>query len=181
MSAREPIAQEAYNSMAEAYAARVDTKPHNAYYERPATLSLLPDIRGKRVLDAGCGPGVYAEWLAESGAEVVAFEANDKMVELARQRLVDRAQVVQASLEHSLDFLADGSFDVVLSALAMDYVEDWGAAFGEFYRHRPRPPARATAGYLAGDLPAGERGLGGDCSESRKGTWGERVWILSKK
>ncbi|HET91353.1 MAG TPA: class I SAM-dependent methyltransferase, partial [Chloroflexi bacterium] len=73
MSAREPIAQEAYNSMAEAYAARVDTKPHNAYYERPATLSLLPDIRGKRVLDAGCGPGVYAEWLAESGAEVVAF------------------------------------------------------------------------------------------------------------
>ncbi|WP_279387450.1 hypothetical protein [Rubrobacter taiwanensis] len=30
-------------------------------YERPATLSLLPDVAGKRVLDAGCGPGVYSE------------------------------------------------------------------------------------------------------------------------
>jgi hypothetical protein len=63
------VAIEAYERLAEAYAARVDTKPHNAYYERPATLSLLPDVAGKRVLDAGCGPGVYSEWLAERGAE----------------------------------------------------------------------------------------------------------------
>ena len=52
---KRPIAQAAYDEMAEAYAARIETKPHNAYYERPATLSLLPDVRGKRVLDAGCG------------------------------------------------------------------------------------------------------------------------------
>jgi hypothetical protein len=52
-----------YDELAEAYAARVETKPHNAYYERPATLSLLPDVKGKRVLDAGCGPGVYTGWL----------------------------------------------------------------------------------------------------------------------
>jgi 2-polyprenyl-3-methyl-5-hydroxy-6-metoxy-1,4-benzoquinol methylase len=52
-----PIALEAYEELAESYAALVDTKPHNALYERPATLSLLPEVRGKRVLDAGCGPG----------------------------------------------------------------------------------------------------------------------------
>jgi hypothetical protein len=43
---------DAYEALAESYAARVDTKPHNAYCERPATLSLLPAIGGKRVLDA---------------------------------------------------------------------------------------------------------------------------------
>jgi len=53
---------EAYETLAERYAVLVDTKPENAYYERPATLSLLRDMRGKRVLDAGCGPGSYAEW-----------------------------------------------------------------------------------------------------------------------
>ena len=51
-----PIALEAYEILAEAYASVVDTKPHNAYYERPATLSLLPEVRRKRVLDASA-PG----------------------------------------------------------------------------------------------------------------------------
>ena len=81
----QPVAQEAYDILPEAYAAVVDTKPHNTDYERPATLSLLPDVKGKRVLDAGCGPGVYAEWLVNRGAEVVALDANAKMVKLARQ------------------------------------------------------------------------------------------------
>ena len=33
---KEPIALAAYDALAESYAALVDTKPHNAYYERPA-------------------------------------------------------------------------------------------------------------------------------------------------
>ena len=48
-----PIALAAYEKLAERYAALIDTKPHNAYYERPAMLSLLPKIQGKHVLDAG--------------------------------------------------------------------------------------------------------------------------------
>jgi ubiquinone/menaquinone biosynthesis C-methylase UbiE len=131
---KKPVAQDAYDVLAEAYAARVDTKPHNAYYERPATLSLLPDVEGKRVLDVGCGPGVYAEWLVDRGAGVVAFDANAKMVRLARERLGSKAQVVQANLEQPLDFLADDSFDIVLCPLVMDYVKDWGRVFKEFYR-----------------------------------------------
>jgi ubiquinone/menaquinone biosynthesis C-methylase UbiE len=129
-----PVAQDAYNALAEAYAAVVDTKPHNAYYERPATLSLLPDVKGKWVLDVGCGPGVYAEWLVAHGAQVVAFDANRKMVRLARQRLGDKAQVVLANLEAPLDFLADGSFDVVVCPLVMDYIKDWESPFKEFHR-----------------------------------------------
>lgn len=68
----EPIALEAYEKLAERYAALIDTKAENAYYERPATLSLLPDVKGKRVLDAGCGSGLYSEWLLDHGAEVEA-------------------------------------------------------------------------------------------------------------
>jgi SAM-dependent methyltransferase len=129
-----PIAQEAYNALAEAYAALVDTKPHNAHYERPATLSLLPDVLGKRVLDAGCGPGVYAEWLADRGADVVALDANPRMIELARARLGDSAHVVHANLDHPLSFLTEASFDIVISPLVIDYVRDWEAVFREFYR-----------------------------------------------
>jgi SAM-dependent methyltransferase len=129
-----PIALDAYEALAEAYAARVDTKPHNAYYERPATLSLLPDVAGKRVLDAGCGPGVYAEWLVDRGADVVAFDVSVKMVAFAEKRLGGRAEILRADLDQPLDFLEDGSFDIVLSALALDYVRNLGTTFREFRR-----------------------------------------------
>jgi len=128
-----PVALEAYEALAERYAALIDTKPHNAYYERPATLSLLPDVGGQHVLDAGCGPGAHAEWLVSNGARVVALDVSPKMVRLARERLGDRAEVLQADFGRPLAF-ADQSFDIVVSALAMDYVADWAAVFREFYR-----------------------------------------------
>jgi 2-polyprenyl-3-methyl-5-hydroxy-6-metoxy-1,4-benzoquinol methylase len=74
-----PLPQDAYDKIADAYAAITDTKPHNAYYERPATKSLIGDVRNKSILDIGCGPGAYSEWLADNGARVVAVDANEKM------------------------------------------------------------------------------------------------------
>jgi 2-polyprenyl-3-methyl-5-hydroxy-6-metoxy-1,4-benzoquinol methylase len=56
-----------YDSIARRYAAKIDERPWNAPYERPATLALLPDVNGKDVLDAGCGHGWYADWLARKG------------------------------------------------------------------------------------------------------------------
>ena len=129
-----PIALDAYEVLAEAFAAVVDTKPHNAYYERPATISLLPEVKGKRVLDAGCGPGVYSEWLIEHGAEVVAVDASPKMVKLAKQRLGKKADVRQANLAEPLPSLESSSFDLVVSPLVLDYIQDWRSTFAEVYR-----------------------------------------------
>jgi SAM-dependent methyltransferase len=129
-----PIALDAYEALADRYAALVETKAENAYIERPATLSLLPDVKEKRVLDAGCGPGVYAEWLVDQGAEVVGVDVSPKMVALAAQRLGSKAEIRRADLADSLDFLEDASFDVVLAALVVDAVEDWTGLFGEFSR-----------------------------------------------
>jgi SAM-dependent methyltransferase len=56
------------------------------------------------------------------------------MVELARQRLRQRAVVMRANLEEPLNFLETESFDVIISALALDYVRDWSALFREFFR-----------------------------------------------
>lgn len=128
------IAYDAYEKLADAYAERIDTKPHNAYLERPTTLSLLPDVEGKRVLDAGCGPGVYAEWLVEHGAEVVAVDASPKMIGHARERLGDSVELRLHDLREPLGFLGDCSVDLVLASLAMDYIEDWAPVFREFRR-----------------------------------------------
>lgn len=131
---RRPLALDAYERLADAYAAHVNTKPHNAYYERPATLSLLPDVAGLRVLDAGCGPGAYSEWLVRHGARVVAIDASPRMLEHARERAGDAVQFHQANLEGDLPFLEDASFDLVVAPLVMDYVADWSLLLGTFHR-----------------------------------------------
>jgi 2-polyprenyl-3-methyl-5-hydroxy-6-metoxy-1,4-benzoquinol methylase len=50
-----------------------------------------PDVGGKDVLDAGCGPSWYADWLASNGARVVAIDCSLHMVSLADDRLGGRA------------------------------------------------------------------------------------------
>ena len=129
-----PIALEAYEALAERYARAIDSKPENAFYEMPATLSLLPDVNGKRVFDAGCGPGRYAEWLVEHGAIVTAVDASPKMVKLAQKRLRGRAEIECADLSRPLAFLQDESFDIVLCPLVLDYLRDWVAVLREFHR-----------------------------------------------
>ena len=51
-----------YEGKAHKYARKVDISPYNAYYERPAVVSLLLDVENANVLDAGCGSGRYAEY-----------------------------------------------------------------------------------------------------------------------
>ncbi|MCH8877784.1 MAG: methyltransferase domain-containing protein [Chloroflexi bacterium] len=101
---REPVALQAHEALAESYAKLIDTKADNALCERPATLSLLPDVKGKQVLDAGCGPGVYSELLVRRGAEVIAIDVSPAMVELAKARLGERVRVLQVNLEEPLTF-----------------------------------------------------------------------------
>jgi len=136
---KSPIALSAYEMLAESYASHIDTKPHNAYYERPATLSLLPEVKGKRILDAGCGPGVYSEWLADHGAEVLGLDISPKMVEFAKKRVGGKATILQADIGQPLSFLKNMTFDIILSTLALDYVRDWDSVFREFFRvlHQP--------------------------------------------
>lgn len=138
MTDHRSLGEQNYEQFADRYAAMVETKPHNAYYERPATLSLLPDVRGLQVLDAGCGPGIYTEWLLDHGASVVACDVTPRMVELTRQRVKDRADsratILQADLSQPLTFAADNTFDLVICPLVLDYLKDWEPTFREYHR-----------------------------------------------
>lgn len=53
---------------------------YNAHLERPSMLSMLPDLKGKSVLDLGCGPGVYAEHFMNHGATVTASDISPDMI-----------------------------------------------------------------------------------------------------
>jgi SAM-dependent methyltransferase len=123
-----------YEGNARKYAETVDTRPWNAYFERPAVVSLLPPIANATVLDAGCGSGWYAEYLIDHGAKVTAFDFNADFVELTRARVGDRAKVLQADLAEPLSFAHDQEYDLVLCPLVMRYLKDWEPTLVEFHR-----------------------------------------------
>jgi SAM-dependent methyltransferase len=123
-----------YDAMAAAYAADNARSAYNAYYERPATIGLLGDVGGHRVLEAGCGAGQLTAWLADHGAVVIAFDVSPALAELARRAVTGRAEVLVADLAQPLSFAQGGSFDLIVASLVMHYVRDWHAVLGEFRR-----------------------------------------------
>lgn len=57
---------------------------------RATLLDWLPqDLRGRKVLDAGCGTGALAVEAARRGAHVVAIDLSPTLVQLARERMPD--------------------------------------------------------------------------------------------
>jgi len=73
-----------YDSFAAGYARTNDSGLFNAHYARPAMVRLAGDVRGRRVLDAGCGSGPLTEDLRARGAVVSGFDASRAMLDLAR-------------------------------------------------------------------------------------------------
>ncbi len=122
-----------YDSFAGAYTAESDAGIQNAYYERPAILALAGDVTGRRILDAGCGSGPLFAALRDRGAIVTGFDTSTGMLELARRRLGDGADLRVADLGSPLPF-PDGAFDDVIASLVLHYLEDWGPALAELRR-----------------------------------------------
>ncbi len=123
----------AYDAMGRNYQRHAADSAYNAHYDRPAVLAALGPVRGLRVLDAACGPGLYTQELLARGAVVVAFDASPVMVDLARTQIAARAQVDQAVLGEPLPY-ANGAFDLVVCALAIHYAVDRATTFAEFCR-----------------------------------------------
>ncbi len=91
-----PVAD--YDSFAAAYSASNETNLFNAYYARPEMVRLAGDVAGLQVLDAGCGSGPLMDALRVKGAVVSGFDLSPAMVELARQRLGEDADLRVADL-----------------------------------------------------------------------------------
>lgn len=95
---------------------------------------LLPPFSGKRVLDLGCGFGWHCIHAAEQGAStVVGTDISEKMLTVAREKTtfpnVSYRRVAMEDFEYEPD-----SFDIVLSSLALHYVEDFPDIAAKVYR-----------------------------------------------
>lgn len=123
-----------YDAFADKFDAHAQISAYNAYYDRPALLDLLGPVGGLRVLDAGCGSGLYAEALLAGGAHVAGFDVSANLVKLACERVGDRAALRTHDLNSPLDWLENSSFDRVVMALVLHHLEDPVPALRELHR-----------------------------------------------
>ncbi|NOU86053.1 methyltransferase domain-containing protein [Paenibacillus sp. LMG 31460] len=95
----------------------------NAAGEWPVLRTMLPALRDKRVLDLGCGFGWHCKYAREQQARsVVGVDLSEKMLAYARENNNDSAIEYRRLAIEDINFAA-GEFDVVISSLALHYVE----------------------------------------------------------
>lgn len=97
---------------------------YNDLIEQPIIMDLLGDVKGKTVLDLGCGFGSLTTYLADSGAkEVVGIDISEKMIEKAKNdNSRENVEYYVMAAEHLKEL--NKKFDIVVSCLALHYIEN---------------------------------------------------------
>ena len=112
---------------------RSDEINFNDVIETPIITAMMPDLKGKRVLDIGCGMGQHAMQYSMAGAaSVIGTDISEKMLAFARENNpADNITYRRLAFE-DLEQIED-RFDVITSSLAFDYSEDFGKLLKDIY------------------------------------------------
>lgn len=130
----------AWDQAAAAYLADVQFPTDVAHYGpdigTEADFRLLGDLKGKRVLELGCGAAQNSVVFAKQGAIAIGVDQSGEMLAAAR-RLADREEVRVELREGDmadLAFVRADSVDVVFSANAFGFVDDLSRVFRQVHR-----------------------------------------------
>lgn len=105
----------------------------NDLFEIPALLSMMPDLRGKRVLDLGCGFGEHCKMFIDRGAaRVLGIDISEKMLAVAVRENSDPKIEYRNMPMEEIGAIRE-TFDVVVSSLALHYVEDFARVAQNVY------------------------------------------------
>jgi SAM-dependent methyltransferase len=101
--------------------------------EWPAIRAMLPDMRGLRVVDLGCGFGWFCQWAGEQGAaQVLGLDLSENMLARARTTTSDPVITYKRTDLERLQ-LSSASFDLAYSSLAFHYVQDAARLFRQIH------------------------------------------------
>lgn len=103
--------------------------------EWPVLRQMLPDLRGQRVLDLGCGFGWFCRWAAAAGAsEVLGLDLSENMLGRARSLGVAEGLHYRRADLDALELEAGDVYDLVFSSLTLHYLRDLPTLFGKIRR-----------------------------------------------
>lgn len=97
----------------------------NELIEIPQFFNLIGDVAGKTILDLGCGAGDHDRKLIELGAKsILGIDLSEKMINEAKKTTDNNKITYKVMSMTDIDKL-DQKFDLVVSSLAIHYIEDY--------------------------------------------------------
>ncbi|UWE04390.1 class I SAM-dependent methyltransferase [Laceyella sacchari] len=111
------------------YAAR------QAYLSWISTIQNIVDVKGKRVLDMGCGGGIYCKAFAQMGAKhVTGIDFSKEMIKGATENCKDYPQIAFVVGDALDTNLPSSTYDVILARALIHHLSDLESCFRETYR-----------------------------------------------
>jgi ubiquinone/menaquinone biosynthesis C-methylase UbiE len=109
--------------------------PHRIVLLNPVLLDLLGSVRGKSVLDAGCGEGYLSRKLAKLEAKVTGVDFSTEMLAMARERTDPKRDIryIHGNCE-DMSYLSAESFDIVVSNMVLQDLSDHRAFLQSIHR-----------------------------------------------
>lgn len=146
-------------------------------------------LRGKQVLDIGCGGGLLAESMASRGAHVTGIDASNALISVAKLHLLESGRRVDYHVTTAEAYAerAGGQFDIVTCMEMLEHVPDpaavvqacaqlvkpGGQVFLSTLNRNPKSFlfAVVAAEYVLGMLPRGTHSYGQFIRPSEAATW----------
>ena len=130
-ASRQKKIQEHYDTVADVYDHHYDQPRGRCYHTHISTsiMSALP--KDGKLLDIGCGTGLFVERYIESGGSAIGLDISRKMIEQARRRCIACDYTIGTG--EKIPF-CDNSFDAVSSLLVFSYIKDPETMLNEAYR-----------------------------------------------
>lgn len=88
--------------------------------EVPNFRRLLPSLKGKKLLDIGCGSGENCIYYVDKGAKVIGIDQSKRLIEISKNKF-PKAKFFVIDMER-MNF-SKNSFDVITSSLAVHYAK----------------------------------------------------------
>jgi SAM-dependent methyltransferase len=140
----------------------------NDTLEKPVIMELIGDFMGKGVLDLGCGDAALGrEALAKGCQTYLGIEGSRNMVEAAHRPLLE--PVAKSSTPPSRNGNIRQAFDLVVSRLALHYIQDLSAVFRQVFH------SLAVGGRFVFSV---EHPVITSCDRSRQGDSLRQDWIV---
>lgn len=109
---------------------------YGPYAPREDKLKLLGNVRGKKILEIGCGGAQCSISFAKQGAICTGIDITQTQLDYAR-KLAEKEKVKVNLIKgdvQTLNKIKSGSYDIVFSAFALMYIRDLAKCFREVHR-----------------------------------------------
>jgi SAM-dependent methyltransferase len=120
-----------WDASAQAWIDAIGDDPNRNVLLDPEMLDVCGDVRGKRVLDVGCGEGRFCRMLAGRGAEATGIDPTPGLIAEAERRGAAGAYV--RGVAEQLPF-ADAAYDLVISYVTLVDIAGYREAIAEMTR-----------------------------------------------